>query len=37
MIVVAHDTIGKHLNRPTIVNFTDGFKKRFVVLLGTDA
>src|SRR5262245_16560303 len=33
MIVVAHDAIGKYFHCPTIVNFTDGLKKPFVVLL----
>ena len=33
MIVVAHDTISKYFHCPTIANFTDGFEKRFVVLL----
>jgi hypothetical protein len=33
MIVVAHDTIGKHIHRPAIVNFTYSLEKRFVVSL----
>jgi hypothetical protein len=33
VIVVAHDTVDKYLNRPTIVDFTDGFEKPVVVLL----
>ena len=32
MIVITHEAIGKYFHPPTIVNFTDGLKKGFVVL-----
>src|SRR3970282_3048118 len=33
VIVIPHKTIGKEFNSPTLMDFTNGFKKGFVILV----